>query len=482
MKGLTVYDIPKNLASMKRREEFIVFNPENINPIYFPRGGQEALDILESLRQSEITGPVSDLCPPELFDFFVQHALIVPRSAQQLVQKNAQCHCDDLPRKSKRRSVYLLLSHACNQACIYCLNGRETYYNVPQLRMTEEVAFQSLRTMWNSLDSDGHMEVVFFGGEPLFNWKLAKLCIQFCEEQLKPAQPDKTVHYHVTTNLTLFPKDLIAVAEQYGMTFLVDIDGPEHIHNLTRPFRNNQRKGGTFRKSAKNIRQLIDAGFKVALRATITAHNQDYMLEIAKTHRELGGSGTALVAVNAVDSDERVLPISMCPDPARYAEGLQQVYRQSGWTAEKIFPFNTYLPRLYSGVRENICCGAPFGNTPTITADGRIFSCIYLVGIKRFELGHIQKNDFPRRQVLSDMQDATALESYPHCQDCYFRYLCGGGCPVGRFSIVGNPSASAEIRQYTEEIQCAVTKTVLTELLWNKVTHCNQVNNRSEIL
>ena len=60
-------------------------------------------------------------------------------------------------------------------------------------------------------------------------------------------------------------------------------------------------KGLSFKITKRNIQRLIDAGLNVAMRATITSFNHDNMLDIAKVHKELGGSSTAYVPLNPVE-------------------------------------------------------------------------------------------------------------------------------------------------------------------------------------
>jgi uncharacterized protein len=463
------FKVADAFAVLERAGEHIVFNPDQVNPIYFPSGGQQAIDLLQTLRgQGVISGPVPELCPPHLFDFFVAHSLIVP-SASDPVAAGRVC-VGSSTGQAPAKTLYLLLTHGCNQACRYCFNGRDTYHGAATLVMSESVARDALRNVSESISEDGRLDLVFFGGEPLLNWPLAKAAIRYCEEALKPARPGQTFTYHITTNLTLFPDDLIKTARRYLISFLVDIDGPAEVHDRLRPLKGGERQGSSYRKSAEHIARLRDAGLEVALRATVTSHNHDRLPEVTATHRALGGTGSAFVPLNAVDSDEWILPIALCPDPDRYAEGLRQVYRSGVWPVDMLFPFNEYRSRLQPNYYSPIVCGAPLGNTPVITADGRVFSCIYLVGIDRFALGVLGRDDFPRLAVMAEMQAIAAAPTRMECADCDFRRLCGGGCPVGKFTIAGNPRASPAIRRYTQDVVCATSRTVLTELLWDQAT------------
>lgn len=460
----TMFTVAKELVTLRRGKERIVFNAEFVNPVYFPRGGDEALTILERLKAlGPVPYPPEKISPPDFFKFLCDHSLIVPeeKTSSGILQKTSRCECET---KSSGKSLYLLLSHSCNQKCIYCLNGRKTYQKNRRIMMSEKVAFKAVETVFESISRNGRLEVVFFGGEPLLNWRLAKKIINYCETMLKPKNPEKKIQYHLTTNLTIFPDDLMETARKYKMTFLVNVDGPPDIHDITRPFRNGK---GSFKTTARNIRRLINAGFEVALRATVTKYNHHRMLEIAETHKELGGAGCAFVPLNAIDSDEDALSYELCPSPSEFAKGLKKVYRSGIWPSERLFPFNEYMGRLRPGHRNSWGCGAPWGNTPVINAEGKIFSCIYLVGIPKFETGDIFAGDFPRKEVVDKMLEIVNVDNNAKCSKCGFRYLCGGGCPVGRFTIAGNPNVPPEIKRYTEKIACVTSKTVLSELLWD---------------
>jgi uncharacterized protein len=379
---MSKFVVPAELVILKRGKKRIIFNAEQINPIYFPCGGDRVIKVLGELKKfAPFSSPPEDLCPSDLFEFLTSHSLIIQEDLNKDHIKKQCIECGITDRISHQKSLYLLLSHSCNQCCIYCLNGKKTYKKSQNLMMPEEVALASIQNSFSTISDEGRMEIVFFGGEPLLNWDLAGKIIEYCEKKLVPENPTKTIAYHLTSNLTIFPDDLIETAKKYKMTFLVDIDGPEEIHNKTRPFIDGS---GSFKKTAENIRKLVEAGLKVSLRATITSHNDSFMMDIAKTHKELGGESCAFVPLNPVDSDDNLLPLSLCPSTKKFARGLKEVFHSKIWPVKNLYPFNEYMVRLQPLYRNQWGCGAPFGNTPVITASGEIFSCIYLVGNKKY--------------------------------------------------------------------------------------------------
>jgi uncharacterized protein len=64
------------------------------------------------------------------------------------------------------------------------------------------------------------------------------------------------------------------------------------------------------------------------------------------------------------------------------------------------------------------------------------------------------------------MLEILNVDNIQMCKKCQWRYYCGGGCPVGRLTVMGNPNASKETTQYTQEIACKTTKAMVETLLW----------------
>lgn len=453
------------VVCLQRGDEHILFNARHANPAYFARGGREVLSALEALRRGgPMETPPPELCPPELFEFLRAHALLVPAEEAPAASCPGCAHSNCAGSAPSQRSLYLLLSQSCNQACIYCYNGRETYHSEQPVMMTPEIAFQAVERNLAGLAPNGRLEIAFFGGEPLLNWRLARAIVDHCERSLKPAYPDKEIRYGMTTNLTFLPHDLIPLAREHRISFLVGVDGPPDVHDRTRAFRRGRPSLAT---TVANVRRLLEAGLQVSLRATVTAFNHERMLEVSTLHKEIGGEGSAFVPLNAVDSDGRVFPPEWCASPDVFAAGLREVFHARLWPVERLYPFNEMAGRLVPGYRNTHACGAPYGNTPVVATNGKIFSCIYLVNQPQFEIGDVRGGEYPKAEVVKRMLDAVDIDRRPRCQGCGFRYLCGGGCPVGLFSIAANPNASAFVRDYTERMACAMAKPVFEELMWD---------------
>ncbi len=457
----------KNLLMLERgADELLLLNSIHNRPLYIPRGREQVKNYLETACLMESEDEVRRAFPEDgaLLDMLLEHRIVLYEQQQQAGADLAdRSHLGKARDDREAMSLYLLLAQSCNLGCVYCLNGRDTYHKDAGLKMDERVAFRSVERCLESLNENGRLEIVFFGGEPLLNWPLAKKIILHTQQLSKDRFPSRSVQYHLTSNLTIMPKDLIDWAKQYNMTFLCDIDGPPAVHDACRPYKNGKP---SHHRTAANIEKLRKAGLPVALRSTITSVNQDLMLEIANHHRDLGGTGCALVPVNPINSDEDILSGEMLPQAEKLVQGLTAIHQSGLWQSDDLFPFNVYASHLRCGGRNVLGCGAPYGNTPVVDVGGDVYPCIYLVGIKRFYLGNIMANDYPDNRVLDWMMDYLHVDNMDECRNCAWRYICGGGCPVGKLTILGNPDADDKIKRYCNAIRCVYSRKTIELMLW----------------
>lgn len=440
----------------------LLVNGAEMRPLLINRGKDFILDLLNEI---QVTGSTDEILrnfdDPRLLQSLVAHKIVL-------------CGKDEeeypMPRVAPprdaygRMSLYLLLSQECNLSCSYCLNGENTYRKSKKPLMDEAVSFRAIEVCLSKLAPGGELEIVFFGGEPLLNWPLAKKTITYCEESLRAAFPNVSWRYHITTNLAVLPDDFIEWVKRYKITVLCDIDGPSRLHDATRPF-----KGGrpSHEKIARNVRALVAEGIEVALRSTVTSHNVDSLLEVAREHKDLGGSGCAFVPVNAVTSDEDILPVDLLPDPVRFAEGLKAVIDSGLWDRTRLFPLNQYLDQIKPGVRNVVSCGVPYGTAPVVDVEGDVYPCIYLVGLSAYKIGNvIDSPDFPAESFVERMTELLHIDNVENCRECALRYICTSGCPIGTLLIAGNPAATDYTKEYTREVRCAAMRVIVENVLW----------------
>ncbi len=470
-------DVNSNLIILERgTNELLLLNSFSLQPLYIKTGRDYVKALIRRVEQIRDLNEIQREFPNDnrLLETLIRHHILIPES-----EATRSAHTPPLDKMSQKNSamtLYLLLSQSCNLGCIYCLNGTRTYRTGEKLKMGEEVAFRSVEKCLERLDENGTLEIAFFGGEPLLNWPLAKKVIKYCEDVLKRKYKDKKIKYHITSNLSFLPNDLIEWAKKYRISFLCDVDGVDEIHNICRPY-----KGGKPSHSdiVRNIGRLIQAGLYVSLRATLTSINQHQMVEIVKHHKEIGGRGSSIVPANPVNSDKDIMDDSLLPDPAILIDGLVDVYQSKIWNSDQLFPFSVYSSKIKPGGRIVTGCGAPYGNTPVVDVNGDVYPCIYLVGIKKFYMGNVLYGGYPDRTLLKWMFDILHVDNLKECKICNWRYMCGGGCPVLRLTVLNNSCTTPKVRDYCSKINCEYTKKILELLLWELAEEASLLANET---
>lgn len=459
-------DIAPNLVTLERgSDELLLMDGMALRPLYVRQGREYIKTFLKAVSRLERRERIVAEYPRDaaLLDALEAHGIVGPRDRGGTADR---LRCSDVEAGGKAMiSLYLLLCQSCNMGCVYCLNGRTTYRTDSQLKMSEDVAFKSVERCLSELAPSGFLDVVFFGGEPLLNWPLAKAVVRHCEDVLKGRHPGKRLQYSFTTNLSVIPPDLIEWARAHRIAFLCDVDGPEAIHNVCRPFKNG---GPSHETIVRNIERLTSAELSVGLRATVTALNQDRLPEVARHHKEIGGCNSAFVPVNPVNSDEDILEDRLLPSVGAMIRGMTEVFESRVWDDDRLYPFSQYAPRIRPEGRMARGCGAPHGNTPVVDVNGDVYPCIYLVGIRRFFLGNIMTDEYPRKDMLREMCDALHVDRMEECRNCAWRYLCGGSCAVPRLTVLDNPKSSDRARAYCRGMLCEYTKKTMELLLWRR--------------
>lgn len=283
--------------------------------------------------------------------------------------------------------------------------------------------------------------------------------------------PEVNFKFHITSNLYKLPSDFVDYAHKYNLTILCEIAGTPEIHDKLRP---NRAGKPTCDKIVKNIHFLIKEGFNINIRATITSHNHDKLLEISKFHKEIGGNSIAYVLLNPVNSDEMIMSKDWLPDVDVYLSGLQQILFNKVWGIDKIFPLNEYIRKIGNNNINNCNCGAPYGNTPTIDVNGNMYPCIYWVGMPKFLAGNVfDEGDLSNISLCHDLQNKLNVENRNDCKNCKWKYICGGGCAVNYVPLLYKfenfNKIDPIIRKYMLKFSCKLSSGCLSIVLWDQI-------------
>lgn len=151
----------------------------------------------------------------------------------------------------KLRRITLNVTDNCNMRCKYCAYSEHytLYRQHREINMSSETMKKAVDFYFaNSPDVEDRV-ISFYGGEPLYNYKLIKECVEYVKE--KYAVP---VKYNFTTNATLLDEEKAKFLVENDFSLLVSLDGPKRIHNRYRVFINNKGTFDTVLNNLKNIK------------------------------------------------------------------------------------------------------------------------------------------------------------------------------------------------------------------------------------
>ncbi|MDR0856155.1 MAG: radical SAM protein, partial [Clostridiales bacterium] len=175
------------------------------------------------------------------------------------------------------KALCLNVTHACNLQCRYCF-AEGGSYGGRAVPMTREVARAAIDLLLEKSGSRKHLEVDFFGGEPLLNLDVVKDTVAYAREKEKAA--GKAIRFTLTTNATLLDESGIEFLNREMSNVVLSLDGRREVHDAMRPYKGG--KGGSYADALEKALRFRAArgGKDYYVRGTFTALNLDFASDV----------------------------------------------------------------------------------------------------------------------------------------------------------------------------------------------------------
>lgn len=343
--------------------------------------------------------------------------------------------------KKKSSHITLSISQACNMSCKYCY-AEGGNFGKEILLMSEETALRSVDYLFEKTKGVQDIGIIFFGGEPLLNFKVIKEAVRYSRELAK--KTGQRVGYSLTTNGTIMNDEIIEFLCRNRFGLKVSMDGPKDIQDDMRPLKSGK---GSYDLVAENLKRLLKRRGHLSVRPTLNSHNLE-MNRLAHFFEEFGFTRIGFgIAEGSCFAKE---------DYDFGPEEFEKIFSEYEITAKEILdrldrkenvpfnPFENLLAEIHNRRKTRVRCGLARG-VSTIAADGRIYPCHRYVGMDAFIIGNLETGIDKERayQVLKDYYKVKQ-----HCrQTCWARHICGGPCPF----YVAHPSGT---HYYPDEKHC----------------------------
>ncbi len=325
-------------------------------------------------------------------------------------------------RVGQVKALCLHVAHDCNLRCRYCFAGSGDF-GLERSLMDAATGRAAVDFLLRSARTRRHLEVDFFGGEPLLNFSVVRDIVIYGEEQA--AQRDKVIRFTLTTNATLLDDAVIDFLNDKQIAVVLSLDGREVVNDRMRPLASG---AGSYGAVSQAIQKFVAsrAGKNYYVRGTYTAYNLDFAADVMHLY-DLGLRELSIEPVVGGAGESYALRQHHLAVLRKEYERLADFYvtKQDEGDPFNFFHFNlaTYdgpcFGKRVSG------CGAGCDYL-AVTPDGDLYPCHQFVGQKDFAMGSVATG-ITATGLVSRFSKAN-LYRKPECLRCWAKFFCSGGC------------------------------------------------------
>ncbi|NLW55627.1 MAG: thioether cross-link-forming SCIFF peptide maturase [Firmicutes bacterium] len=350
--------------------------------------------------------------------------------------------------KPELKALCLHLTHDCQLRCVYCFAGGGAFGGDRSI-MPPAVGRAAIDFLCANSGAKDHLEVDFFGGEPLLNTELLLDLVPYGEE--KAAAVGKKMHFTLTTNTLGLSRELLEFLRQHRMGLVLSLDGREAVND-------RMRGKGTYQRIVPRIQEVIRdfPEINYYVRGTFTRFNLDFSEDVKHLY-ELGMRSISIEPVVCAPDLPYALREEDLPRIDEEYDRLAAFYweRHQAGDPFRFFHFVVDLEKGPCLPKRLLGCGAGFDYL-AVTPQGELYPCHQFVGEKQFIVGDVFSGiTAPEIRAVFGRARFYAKEG---CSTCWARYYCSGGCHAHAYFANGDilkPDTLA-CRLLQKRLECAL--------------------------
>ena len=350
------------------------------------------------------------------------------------------------------KALCLHVAHTCNLNCSYCFASQGKYHGDRAL-MSFETGKRALDFLMDHSGSRHHLEVDFFGGEPLMNFQVVKDLVAYARSVEK--ERGKQFRFTLTTNGMLIDDDVIDFANRECSNVVLSLDGRKEIHDR---FRVDYAGNGSWERIVPKFQKLVKArgGKNYYMRGTFTHANPDFLQDI-RTMLDLGFRELSMEPVVCAENDPAALTREDLPVVLKQYEDLARLMLQRRKEGRP-FTFYHYMLDLSGGpcIYKRISgCGSGT-EYMAVTPWGDLYPCHQFVGEEKFRLGDVW-HGVTHPDVQQEFADCNVY-ARTECRDCWAKLYCSGGCAANAYHATGSVRGVYQYgcELFRKRMECAI--------------------------
>ncbi len=311
------------------------------------------------------------------------------------------------------RFLTLNVTQICNLHCNYCAAGGDGTFGDTIAKISIEKTLPQLKFFLDRLPPNVSFNISFLGGEPLLYAEGLALIAKYVAE----VAPERTVNYTIITNGTLLTDKNLDILASMKASVTISLDGPPEINDIMRPTKNGTSPTAMIVAGLERLLARKMEFSHILIHGVFDSNN----MELEKAYE--------FYSKFDVDSYDFSFSVSE-NNPRATVEYMSQMtklaasaFTKGGESAlRKIRIFEQHFQSLDQQRRTENYCGAG-KSFLMIDARNQIYTCPWDVNDKKEQVG--QGTELNEKTL--EAYQKPILEANK-CENCWARFLCGGGC------------------------------------------------------
>ncbi|WP_253281556.1 radical SAM/SPASM domain-containing protein [Arcanobacterium phocae] len=353
--------------------------------------------------------------------------------------------------RASHLSVVFVPSLSCNLKCTYCFESESPFLknsflmkNIPLESIVDAIRYLVLELDISSVSYS------LFGGEPLVGVNLSWYRRLLNQLEVLPFNRDTLC---VTNGTSQRGIDESLQWKLRIDEYQISLDGIRSVHD-------SRRIGNrSFERTIWAINRILEEGRKVSVRVNVDSNNVRNLPQLATLVENEGWTKNSnfsmylypVVSESAPNSPHH--ETELLKNCLSHSKDLKQIpwsFDFHGISAVDsiIKDSELYLPRLHY-------CAAQ-RNQIVFLPDGSISACEWVNGFDELKVGYWSGDKYKFILTKFDELNLRNSSRIQACQDCTFRFFCGGGCSYKALiqnkslSIPTCPPIAANIEEYVQ--------------------------------
>ena len=315
------------------------------------------------------------------------------------------------PRPKGIRKFTIVTTTGCNARCAYCFEK-----GTKPVNMTMETAEKVAQYIINHRGEHEEVQIDWFGGEPLYNFKVMdRISTRLMEHDVK-------FYSRITTNGYFFSEKMVDKAVQLWHLnhALITLDGTEQNYNRIKAYI-HRNEPNPFQRVMTNIGLLLNAGIKVKVRLHVSIDNVKDLEELMRLLADRF-TGSSLISLQILYLFELFGPEARVLSSEERAILVREIQRLKDYG----YQLGISKPKELSSSIRLFRCMVDSEDAIMIVPDGHLGLCEHYLESRFF--GHIDHEEWDL-EVLK--QSREYCEEIPECEtcalypSCYRPKLCG---------------------------------------------------------